>query len=109
MLAANKKQVPLKSYSLEIRIDSVNQILKNKEKNKQSSNISMLTRITDCRVSHNGGGAWGAPPHPTIFFENHPIKTDAPHGGPTHLKMNPPSEKQLPSIEMWNTLPWNDS
>ena len=29
---ANKKQVPLKSYSLEIRIDSVNQILKNKEK-----------------------------------------------------------------------------
>ena len=31
MLEANKKQVPLKSYSLEIRIDSVNQILKNKE------------------------------------------------------------------------------
>ena len=26
------KQVPLKSYSLKIRIDSVNQILKNKEK-----------------------------------------------------------------------------
>ena len=32
VLEANEKQVPLKSYSLEIRIDSVNQILKNKEK-----------------------------------------------------------------------------
>ena len=32
VLEANKKQVPLKIYSLEIRIDSVNQILKNKEK-----------------------------------------------------------------------------
>ena len=32
VLEANKKQVPLKSYFLEIRIDSVNQILKNKEK-----------------------------------------------------------------------------
>ena len=47
MLEANKKQVPLKSYSLEIGIDSVNQILKNKEKVKQACNISMLTRITD--------------------------------------------------------------
>ena len=34
VLEANKKQVPLKSYSLEIRIDSVKQILKNKEKVK---------------------------------------------------------------------------
>ena len=34
VLEASKKQVPLKSYSLEIRIDSVNQILKNKEKVK---------------------------------------------------------------------------
>ena len=34
VLEANKKQVPLKSYSLEIRIDSVNQFLKNKEKVK---------------------------------------------------------------------------
>ena len=34
VLQANKKQVPLKSYSLEIRMDSVNQILKNKEKVK---------------------------------------------------------------------------
>ena len=32
MLEANKKQVPLKSYSLKIRIDSINQILKNKKK-----------------------------------------------------------------------------
>ena len=32
VLEANKKQVPLKSYSLKIRIDSVDQILKNKEK-----------------------------------------------------------------------------
>ena len=38
MLEANKKQVHLKSYSLEIRIDdSANQILKNKEKDKQDS------------------------------------------------------------------------
>ena len=36
MLQANKKQVPLKSYSLEIRMDSVNQILKNKEKVKKT-------------------------------------------------------------------------
>ena len=32
VLEAYKKQVSLKSYSLKIRIDSVNQILKNKEK-----------------------------------------------------------------------------
>ena len=32
MLETNKKQVPLKSYYLKIRMDSVNQILKNKEK-----------------------------------------------------------------------------
>ena len=36
MLEANKKQVSLKSYSLKIRIDSVNQILKNKEKLRKS-------------------------------------------------------------------------
>ena len=34
VLKANKKQVPPESYSLEIRIDSVNQISKNKEKVK---------------------------------------------------------------------------
>ena len=34
VLEADKKQVPLKSYSLEIRIDYVNQILKNKQKVK---------------------------------------------------------------------------
>ena len=32
VLEANKKQVSLKTYSLKIRIDSVTQILKNKEK-----------------------------------------------------------------------------
>ena len=32
VLEANKKQLPMKSYSLEIRIDSFNQILRNKEK-----------------------------------------------------------------------------
>ena len=39
VLEANKNQVPLKSYSLEIRIDSVDQILKNKEKVKSTRNI----------------------------------------------------------------------
>ena len=34
VVEGSKKQVSLKSYSLEIRIDSVNQILKNKEKIK---------------------------------------------------------------------------
>ena len=34
VLKANKKQVPLKSYYMEIRIDSDNQILKNREKVK---------------------------------------------------------------------------
>ena len=50
MLEANKKQVPLKSYYLEIRIDSVNQILKNKEKVKQTCNISMLTKIKNRKI-----------------------------------------------------------
>ena len=31
VLEANKKQAPLKSYSQKMRIDSVNQVLKNKE------------------------------------------------------------------------------
>ena len=42
MLEANEKQVPLKSFFLKIRIDSVNQILKNKKKGKQAG-----TRYTD--------------------------------------------------------------
>ena len=50
MLEANEKQVPLKSYSLKIRIDSVNQILKNKEKVTQTRNINILTRITDRKI-----------------------------------------------------------
>ena len=50
MLVANKKQVPLKSYDLKIKIDSVNQILKNKEEVPQTSNINILTRITDRKI-----------------------------------------------------------
>ena len=50
MLEANEKQVPLKSYSLKIRINSVNQILKNKEKVTQTRNINILTRITDRKI-----------------------------------------------------------
>ena len=50
MLEANKKQIPLKSYSLKIRIDSVNQILKNKEKVTYTRNISIPTRITDQKI-----------------------------------------------------------
>ena len=34
VLESNKKQVPAKSHSLKIKIDSVNQILKDKEKVK---------------------------------------------------------------------------
>ena len=52
MLKANKKQVPLKSSSLEIRIDSVNQILKNREKVAQTHNIIILARITDQKISY---------------------------------------------------------
>ena len=48
MLEANKKQVPLKSCTLKIRIDSVNQILKNKE--RVTRNINILTRITDRKI-----------------------------------------------------------
>ena len=44
-----KKQVPLKSYSLKIRIDSVNHILKNKEVT-QTCDINILTRITDPKI-----------------------------------------------------------
>ena len=43
VLEANTKQVPLKSYSLEIRIDSNNQILKNKEKVTQTCNLNIYT------------------------------------------------------------------
>ena len=50
VLEANEKQVPLESYSLEIRIDSVNQILNNKEKVKYTRNIKLLTRITDRKI-----------------------------------------------------------
>ena len=50
VLEANKKQVPLKSYSLKIRIDSINQILTYKEKNTLTHNINILTRIADWKI-----------------------------------------------------------
>ena len=50
MLEANKKQFPLKSYSLKIRIDFVNQISKNKEKVTQTRIINIMTRITDRKI-----------------------------------------------------------
>ena len=51
VLEANKKQVPWKSYLLKIRIDSVNQILKNKEKVMQTCDINILTRILDWKIA----------------------------------------------------------
>ena len=44
------------------------------------------------------GGHWGAPPppHPTIFFENPPIKTDAPMGCPLLKNKAPPILKTTP-------------
>ena len=50
VLEANKIKVPLKSFSLNIRIDSVNQILKNKEKVTETRDINILTRITDQKI-----------------------------------------------------------
>ena len=50
VLEANKIKVPLKSFSLNIRIDSVNQILKNKEKVTKTRDINILTRITDQKI-----------------------------------------------------------
>ena len=48
-----------------------------------------------------GGGGGALPPHPTIFFENPPFKTDIPAMVCTsHLKIKPsPSEKQTPSLK----------
>ena len=50
ILEANKNHVSLKSYSLKIRIDSVNEILTNKEKVKWTCNSNTLTRITDWKI-----------------------------------------------------------
>ena len=50
MLEANKKLVSLKSCYLKIRIDFVNQILRNKEKVKQPRNVNILTRTTDRKI-----------------------------------------------------------
>ena len=47
----------------------------------------------------------GVPPHPSIFFETSPppIKTDAPHGVPPHLKMmSHSSENPPPPSTHWN-------
>ena len=52
VLEAHKKYVPLKSYYLKIRIDSVNQILRNKEKVIQAYNINILTEITDWKIPY---------------------------------------------------------
>ena len=48
MLEANKKHVSLKSYSLKIGINSVNQIWRNKE--RVNLNINILTTITDQKI-----------------------------------------------------------
>ena len=50
MLEDDKKQSSLKSFSLKIRINSVNQILKNKQKVKKTRNENILTRITDQKI-----------------------------------------------------------
>ena len=59
MLEVNKKQVPLKSYSLRIRIDSVNQILRSKEKitqiRKDSPEDSMYMFIYQIIKSSGSG------------------------------------------------------
>ena len=55
----------------------------------------MLTSLL--RVSHSvGGGGEACPsPHPTIFFENPPIKAEAPPMGRTpHIKMKTPHLKE---------------
>ena len=46
----NKKHVSLKSYSLNIRIDSVNQMMRSKEKVKQIGNVNIPNRITDGKI-----------------------------------------------------------
>ena len=48
VLEANRKQFPLKSYSL--KKNSVNQSLKNKKNVMQNHNINILIRITDRKI-----------------------------------------------------------
>ena len=59
--------------------------------------------ISRYRVSHSGGGGGGmsgGDPHPAIFFENPPIKTDASLWGIPQLKNEArPSEKQIPPLK----------
>ena len=50
MLEANKKQVLLKSYSLKIRTDFVNQMLKNKVKIVYRIRKNILTRIRGRKI-----------------------------------------------------------
>ena len=50
VLEANKKQVPLKSYFLKIRIESVSQNVRNREKVTWSGKINILTRNTDQKI-----------------------------------------------------------
>ena len=50
MLEAHKKQVPLKSYSLKMRIDYIQSNLEEQRKSYINGNINILTRITDRKV-----------------------------------------------------------
>ena len=52
VLEANKKQVSPKIHSLKIRINSVNQILKKKEKVTQTCNINILIKITNRKIPY---------------------------------------------------------
>ena len=66
------------------------------------------------RVSHGVEGIEGCPPILWFFSRNpHPPKLmPPPIGCSPHLKMKPPHLKTTPlppTIETWNTLPWNDS
>ena len=54
------------------------------------------------RVAHSeGGGGWGALPHPAIFFGTPPHQNRCPLHGPRPPIKNeaPPSEKQTPPLK----------
>ena len=50
LLEVNTKHIFLESYSMKIRIYSINQILRNKEKVKYICNVNTLTRIIDRNI-----------------------------------------------------------
>ena len=50
MLGANKKQILLRSYSLKLRVGSINHILKNREGVVWAHNIIIKTRIADRKI-----------------------------------------------------------